>query len=142
MELIYERGLINKKHKLNNMNNTKFTVGIVTLLIGVAGGYFVGQNGANTQKARLVQQMTEMLKSDGSSMEKAGGIMVRAGNILQDRGAKFNDQEMIMMGKDLSVTGKKHQMDGQSMTSGDMMGMTANGNMESMPGMEMDGMKM
>ncbi len=125
------------------MNNTTTILAIIIALsVGGAGGYFAGQNGASTANAAQVQQMTDMMKTDGTSMDKAGGMMVQAGQLLQDRGAKYNDQEMLMMGKDLSTVGKKHQSDGQSMTGGNMMGMTEGGNMQSMPGMDMDGMKM
>jgi threonine aldolase len=124
-------------------NNTKIVLAvIVSLVIGGAGGYLVAEDGVKTANAAQIQQMTDMMKTDGTSMEKAGGMMVQAGTLLQDRGTKYNDQEMVMMGKDLSANGAKHQADGQSMTGGDMMGMTANGNMESMPGMDMSGMKM
>jgi hypothetical protein len=57
--------------------------------------------------------------------------------MLTDRGTKLNDQEMVMRGKDLSVNGAKHQEDGKSMMKGDMMGMTAGGNMMDMLGMKM-----
>lgn len=123
-------------------NSTTILAIIISLSLGGVGGYFVGQNGASTVNAAQVQQMTDMMKTDGASMEKAGGMMVQAGSLLQDRGTKYNDQEMVMMGKDLSSVGKQHQTDGQSMTGGNMMGMTDNGNMQSMPGMDMSGMKM
>jgi hypothetical protein len=61
---------------------------------------------------------------------------------MEERGVKSNDQEMMMKGKDISVNGKKHLEDGKSMTGGDMMGMTANGNMADMPGMDHSNMKM
>lgn len=123
------------------MNNTAITLGIIiALLIGGIGGYVAGKNSTNSTHAEEIQQMTDMMKSDGESAAKMGGMMMTAGAMLEDRGTKYNDQEMVMMGKDLSVSGKKHQQDGQSMTSGNMMGMTANGNMENMPGMDMEGM--
>jgi hypothetical protein len=49
---------------------------------------------------------------------------------------------MVMKGKDLSVNGAKHLEDGKSMMDGDMMGMTADGNMADMPGMDHSNMKM
>lgn len=120
------------------MNNSTFIVGIIVALgIGGASGYYAGQGGASTVNAAQIQQMTDMMKIDGASMDKAGGTMMQAGALLQDRGTKYNDQEMVMMGKDLSVNGTKLQGDGKSMTSGNMMGMTDNGNMQSMPGMKM-----
>lgn len=125
------------------MNNTTAILGIiVALAIGGAGGYVTGQKSANTVNTAQVQQMTDMMKSDGESAIKMGGMMMQAGSMMEEKGAKYNDQDMVMMGKDLSASGKKHQEDGQSMTKGDMMGMTAGGNMQSMPGMDMGGMKM
>ncbi len=122
------------------MNSTKAFGIVVALIVGGAGGYFVGQNGASTANASLVQQMTDMMKADGTSMEKMGGIMMQAGVLLEERGTKYSDQEMVMMGKDLSVNGKKHQSDGQSMTGGNMMGMTEGDAMDNMEGVDMPGM--
>ncbi len=120
------------------MNNaTTILAIIISLSLGGVGGYVVGQNGPSAANASQVQQMTDMMKTDGTNMEKAGGMMIQAGSVLQDRGTKYNDQEMVMMGKDLSAVGKKHQADGKSMTGGNMMGMTDNGNMQDMPGMKM-----
>lgn len=123
------------------MNNTSITLGIIiALIVGGMGGYALGKNSTNTEYTVQVQQMSDMMKSDGTSMEKMGGMMMNAGAMMEERGTKYSDQEMVMMGKDLSVSGKKHQADGQSMTGGNMMGMTDNGNMQSMPGMDMEGM--
>lgn len=120
------------------MNNTTLVIGIIIALgIGGIAGYAAGQNSVNTVRSLQVQEMTDMLKADGTSAEKMGGLMIAAGATLEERGVKYNDQEMVMMGKDLSVNGKKHQEDGKSMAGGDMMGMTTNGNMQSMPGMKM-----
>lgn len=123
------------------MNNTTALIAIiVALIVGGAGGYFVGQNGASTVNTSQVQQMTDMMKADGMSMEKMGGMMMQAGVLLEERGTKYSDQEMVMMGKDLSANGKKHQSAGQSMTGGNMMGMTEGGTMDNMEGMDMPGM--
>ena len=119
------------------MNSTTALGIVVALIVGGAGGYFVGQNGASTANAAQVQQMTDMMKTDGTSMEKMGGMMMQAGVLLEERGTKYSDQEMVMMGKDLRANGQKHQFDGKSMMEGDMMGMTADGNMDDMPGMDM-----
>lgn len=124
------------------MNTTTILGIIVALAIGGAGGYFAGQKGASTINAAQVQQMTDMMKDDGARMEKMGGMMMQAGSMMGEMGVKYNDEAMIMAGKDLSANGKKHQEDGVSMMKGDMMGMTAGGNMQSMPGMDMPGMKM
>lgn len=125
------------------MNNISITLGIIiALIIGGIGGYTLGKNSTNIEHAAQVQQMTDMMKTDGASMERMGNIMMQAGTTLEERGTKYDDQEMVMMGKDLSANGKKHQEDGKSMMGGDMMGMTSNGNMESMPGMDMSNMKM
>ena len=126
------------------MNNTAgIILGVVMgIALGGFGGYTAGQKGTDTVNAKQVSDMTMMMKLDGANMEKMGGLMMEAGAMLQDRGTKYNDQEMVMKGKDLSVNGAKHQSDGKSMTGGDMMGMTANGNMQDMPGMDMKDMKM
>lgn len=120
------------------MNNTSTIFGIIiALVVGGAGGYFTAQKATAAITATQVGEMTKMMKEDGMSMEKMGTIMMRGGSLLEERGAKYNDQDMVMMGKDLSTNGKKHQEDGKSMMSGDMMGMTAGGNMAEMPGMKM-----
>lgn len=124
-----------------NSNSTGLMFGVVVgLVLGGIGGYAVGQNGGDEMNIAQVQRMTDMMKTDGAQMEKMGGMMMSAGAMLEDRGVKYNDQAMVMMGKDLSANGMKHQKDGQSMVLGDMMGMTADGNMRDMPGMEMEGM--
>lgn len=118
------------------MNNTTIIVMIAGLAIGGVGGYVAGQRTVSTASTAQIQQMTDMMRTDGASMNKAGGMMMQAAVFMEERGTKYNDQEMVMMGKDLGAIGHKHQMDGQSMTGGDMMGMTADGNMHDMPGME------
>lgn len=118
------------------MNNTTIIVMIAAFALGGVGGYVGGQRGASTVDVAAIQQMTDMMRTDGASMDKAGGMMMQAGALMEDRGMKYHDQEMVMMGKDLGVVGKKHQMDGQSMSGGTMMGMTAEGSMHDMPGME------
>lgn len=126
-----------------NNNTTSIILGVVIgLAIGGFGGYTTGQKSATTINAAQVQQMTDMMKTDGERMGKMGGMMMSAGTMMQEKGTTYKDDTMVMMGKDLEANGKKHMEDGKSMTEGDMMGMTANGNMEDMPGMDMDGMKM
>ncbi|HSE34973.1 MAG TPA: hypothetical protein VLB83_02510 [Candidatus Paceibacterota bacterium] len=123
------------------MNNSTFLLGmVVALAIGGFGGYTMGQKGANSITAAQVQEMTNMMVADGERMKSMGTMMMQAGAMMEERGAKYRDEEMVMMGKDLSVNGKKHEADGRSMTEGDMMGMTADGAMEDMPGMNMEGM--
>lgn len=121
------------------MNST--TGIIVGVIMGGAlggfGGYTAGQKEADGVNAKQVAEMTSMMKADGERMEKMGVLMMDAGAMLTDRGTKHSDEEMTMMGKDLSVNGAKHQEDGKSMMKGDMMGMTANGKMSDMPGMKM-----
>jgi hypothetical protein len=125
------------------MNNTTFMLGIIVALgAGALGGYTVAQNNTSAMYTTQVQEMTDMMKADGERMEKMGGMMMDAGKMMEERGVKSNDQEMMMKGKDLSVNGAKHQADGKSMTGGDMMGMTANGNMDDMPGMDHSNIKM
>ena len=124
------------------MNNTTLILGIiVALLVGGFSGYTMGQKGgaANTDIAQI-QQMTDMMKTDGINMKKMGGMMMAAGMMMEERGTKYSDEELVMKGKDLTANGKKHMEDGTSMTEGDMMGMTASGNMADMPGMNMEGM--
>ena len=118
------------------MNNTTIIVMIAGLAIGGVGGYVAGQRTVSMASTAQIQQMTDMMRTDGASMNKAGGMMMQAGALMEERGVKYQDQEMVMMGKDIEAIGKKHQMDGQSMTGGDMMGMTADGNMHDMLGME------
>lgn len=122
------------------MNATTILGMIVALAIGSVGGYVAGKNGADTLNAKQVAAMTMMMKDDGARMEKMGTIMMHAGGMMEERGTKYSDQEMVMMGKDLVANGKRHEADGKSMMEGDMMGMTADGAMDDMPGMEMEGM--
>jgi hypothetical protein len=124
-------------------NSTNIILGVIVgLVLGGFGGYTTGQKSSATINAAQVQQMTDMMKADGERMEKMGGMMMSAGTIMQEKGTTYKDDAMLMMGKDLGANGKKHMEDGKSMTEGDMMGMMTNGNMQNMPGMDMDGMKM
>jgi hypothetical protein len=135
--------LINSTHNKKHMNNTTFILGIIIALgVGAIGGYTAGQKKISTVYEAQVQEMTDMMKADGERMEKMGGMMMDAGKMMEERGMRSNDQEMVMEGKDLGVNGKKHLEDGKSMTGGDMMGMTADGNMDDMPGMDHSNMKM
>ena len=119
-------------------NSTKIILSlIVGFTIGGLGGYSVSQKKVDSINDSQVKEMTTMMISDGERMKKMGALMIEAGAMLTERGTKYKDEEMIMKGKDLTVNGTKHQSDGMSMTEGDMMGMTANGNMDDMPGMKM-----
>ena len=125
------------------MNNSNLTVGIIiALIIGGSMGYLGGKAAASTGVseviAKQVNEMTTMMSEDGMRMEKMGTMMIEGGKMLQERGAKYNDQGMIMKGKDLEVNGTKHQADGKSMMDlNSMMGMTEDGKMMDMPGMKM-----
>ena len=117
-------------------STTKIIVGIIIgLALGGFGGYTVGQGGNTGVNSAQVQEMTDMMKDDGAQMEKMGGMMMDMGAIMEESGVKYKDDELVMKGKDLSVNGMKHQKDGKSMVEGDMMGMTAKGNMSDMSGM-------
>lgn len=123
------------------MNNSTLLLGvIVALAIGGFGGYTMGQKSASTINAAQVQDMTNMMVADGERMVNMGSLMMQAGAMMEEKGTKYKDEDMVMMGKDLSANGKRHEADGRSMTEGDMMGMTADGAMGEMPGMEMEGM--
>lgn len=123
------------------MNNAHFTLGIILALVfGAVGGYVAGQNSARNALAPEIATMTAMMASDGERMRDAGGLMMQAGTMMQERATRTNDQDMLELGKDLSARGMRHEADGKSMMEGDMMGMTAGGAMEEMPGMDMEGM--
>lgn len=106
-----------------NNNSTSIILGVVIgLALGAFGGYAVGQKSmAETEKE--IAAMTSMMRSDGEQMVKMGGMMMSAGKMMEEGGAKYNDEVMLMMGKDLGASGMKHRSDGQSMMGGDMMDM-------------------
>ena len=123
------------------MNNSNLIIGIIiSLIIGGIGGYFTGKNTGDTdvsvKTAQQITEMTAMMKADGGRMEKMGTLMIEGGKMLEERGTKYNDQEMVMKGKDLKVNGAKHQQDGMSMMDPkSMMGMPLDGKMSDTPGM-------
>ena len=123
------------------MNNPNLIIGIIiSLIIGGIGGYVAGKNTGDTdvsvKTAQQITEMTAMMKADGGRMEKMGTLMIEGGKMLEERGTKYNDQEMVMKGKDLEVNGAKHQQDGMSMMDPkSMMGMPLDGKMSDMPGM-------
>ena len=123
------------------MNNSNLIIGIIfSLMIGGIGGYVAGKNtgdmDVSVKTAQQITEMTAMMKADGGRMEKMGTLMIEGGKMLEERGTKFNDQEMVMKGKDLEVNGAKHQQDGMSMMDPkSMMGMPLDGKMSDMPGM-------
>ena len=123
------------------MNNSNLIIGIIfSLIIGGIGGYFTGKNVGNTnvsaKTAQQITEMTAMMKADGGRMVKMGSLMIEGGKMLEERGTKYNDQAMVMKGKDLEVNGAKHQQDGMSMMDPkSMMGMPLDGKMSDMPGM-------
>lgn len=109
---------------------------IAGLLVGGFGGYAVATNSAGKSYARETAAMMQMMMEDGARMEKMGGMMMSAGKTLQEKGAMYKDDAMVMMGKDLEANGRQHEADGRSMMNmDDMMGMTADGAMDDMPGM-------
>lgn len=108
-----------------NNNTTGIILGVtIGLALGGFGGYTMGTNeSSNVSVAAQVEQMAQMMKGDGEEMARMGGMMMDAGKMMEEGGTKYGDQQMVMMGKDLSANGKKHEENGKSMMGGDMMGM-------------------
>lgn len=119
-----------------NNNVTRIVLGVIVgLALGGFGGYTMGtKESSNVSVTAQVEQMTEMMKEDGVAMARMGGMMMNAGKMMEEGGTKYGDQAMVMMGKDLSANGKKHEADGKSMMGSGMMGMG------DMPGMDHSGM--
>jgi len=120
------------------MNNpTGIILGVIVgVAVGGFGGYTAGHKAADGVSTKQVDEMMHMMMEDGGRMEKMGMLMVEGGTMLEERGTKLNDPEMISKGKDLKVSGEQHQKDGRSMMEGDMMGMTSDGKIMDMPGMD------
>ena len=118
------------------MHNAILILGMLGVLaVGGAGGYYTGVNAANANNKTVVAEMADMMKTDGTQMAIMGGLMLDAGALMESKGAFYKDDMMVTLGKDLSANGMKHKEDGMSMTGGDMMGMTKDGNIDDMEGM-------
>lgn len=103
------------------MNKTSIIAIVVSLVIGGGAGYMAGSGSAApaTDTAK-VSELTKMITADGEQMKKMGDVMVKASTLLEERGTKYNDNDLIMTGKDLSVYGTKSQTNGRSMTDGNV----------------------
>lgn len=114
------------------MNNT--TTIILSVIVGVAlggfGGFVTGkQTGDVGMTDAEVHNLIGMMTAEGKSMTEMGKMMQEGGTILEERGVKYNDQEMVMKGKDLKAVGAKSEKDGETMMGHEK------GMMDSMEGM-------
>lgn len=82
-----------------------------------------GSSMAAPSDVTKVTELNKMITADGEQMQKMGDFMIKTGALLEERGTKYNDNDMMMAAKDLSVYGHKNQKDGKSMTEGNVMEM-------------------
>ncbi len=103
------------------MNKSTIIAVIVSLVIGGGAGYMVGgSSAAPATDSTKVADLTKMVTADGVQMQKMGDIMVKASALLEERATKYNDNDLMMTAKDLSVYGTKSQTNGKSMTEGNV----------------------
>ncbi|OGZ04948.1 MAG: hypothetical protein A2845_04410 [Candidatus Lloydbacteria bacterium RIFCSPHIGHO2_01_FULL_49_22] len=102
------------------MNKTTIIATVVALVIGGGVGYLSGGSNVASTDSTKVAELTKMITADGEQMKKMGDVMVNASVLLEDRGAKYNDNDLSMAAKDLSVYGTKSQTNGKSMTEGNV----------------------
>lgn len=107
------------------MNKSTIIATVIALVIGGGAGYMAGGSNAAPTDTTKVVELTKMITADGEQMKKMGDIMVKASALLEERGTKYNDNDLMMTARDLSVYGTKSQTNGKSMTDGNVteMGM-------------------
>ncbi len=100
---------------MNNIATIILSV-IVGAALGGFGGFTAGkQASAIGMTDTEVHELIEMMTSEGKSMMAMGKMMQEGGAMLEERGTTYNDQQMIIKGKDLMALGAKSEKDGETM---------------------------
>lgn len=102
------------------MNKITIVSIVSAFIIGGGVGYLSGGSTMTPKDSTQVAELTKMIAADAEQMKKMGDIMVNASVLLEDRGARYNDSDLMMTAKDLSVYGAKSQANGKSMTEGNV----------------------
>ena len=93
----------------------KNIVTIILILVAVIGGYWFGQSGLEmNDKDKASQDAIEMMKKQSISIQQMSEMMKSNGMLMQEFGTKYNNDMMISKGKDLEVIGKKYMSENAS----------------------------
>lgn len=94
-------------------NNTNLVLGIIiALIIGVGAGYSFGKGiNDNSVNSKELQDSVTMMNEQAVTIQKMAEMMKSSGTMMREVGARYNENEAVMKGKDLEVMGEKYMME-------------------------------
>ena len=93
----------------------KNTILVVLIVVAAVLGYWVGQNNAGMNVSdKTTQDSITMMKKQSVSIQQMSEMMKSNGIMMQEMGAKYDDTAMISSGKDMAAIGKKHMDENMS----------------------------
>lgn len=101
---------------------------VVALILVGGGGYMMGKNaGGVGVDDKALQDSITMMKEQSMSIQKMATMMESNGALMQKFGVRYNNDEMMMGGKDMEVMAEKYMQASKSASSeegvmGRMMG--------------------
>lgn len=100
------------------MNTTTIVSAIVALVIGIGGGYVIGNSGVGTKTdSNELRDAISMMNSQSEDIMHMGGMMKMMGMSMQEMGMKYKDDVLVSQGKDLQAVGEKHMSEDASMSA-------------------------
>lgn len=94
-------------------------IAIVIVIVAGGAGYFIGQSGnTSAADAKKMQDSITMMKEQSATIKKMGEIMKNNAAVMQQAGTKYNDQDLMMSGKDMETLAAKYTKDNESQASG------------------------
>ncbi len=95
------------------MKNTIIAIVLVVLAGGT--GYFAGKSGnLAAHKEEKIQASITMMNEQSATIKKMGEMMKAGGLMMQELGTKYEDEGLVMGGKDMMIVGEKYMKDDES----------------------------
>lgn len=100
-------------------NNTLITL-VITIIIAGGGGYLLGKgSGGDTTDAKSLRDSMTMMNEQAMSIQQMGEMMQSNGRMMQEFGATYKNDKLISAGKDLEVVGVNHMKANQEASDAD-----------------------
>ncbi|MFZ2152344.1 MAG: hypothetical protein WAV09_04540 [Minisyncoccia bacterium] len=99
------------------MKTTQIIIIALFFIIGLSGGYFLGENSRKNEKDIHAGMTSETeMTAHMESMKKMAEMMKAGGTMMQSMGTMYKDDKAIMTGKDLEMMANKYLPDTSSTT--------------------------
>ncbi len=95
---------------------------VIALIIGSGIGYGIAKGSVDTSaQDKKLQDSITMMKEQSTSIQQMGELMKSSGSMMQQMATKYNDDSMMMKGKDMEAVGMKYMADDKKATESSSM---------------------